>query len=73
MKVKHLIEELQKMPQEANIGTFSSDRYDFDYTPIAEIILKEDVELHPDFRGHGKRVHSDWVVLVGVHQKWRGT
>lgn len=72
MKVKQLIAKLKKMDPNATIGTFAQDRYDFDYTPIAEVILKEDVELHSDFRGRGKKVHSDWVVLVGMHQKWRG-
>ena len=72
MKVKKLIEQLQKLPPDAIIGTFSSDHYDFDYTPIGEVILKEGVELHSDFRGRGKKVFSDWVVLVGMHQKWRG-
>ena len=71
MKVKHLIKKLEKMNPEATIGTFSSDRYDFDYTPIAEVVLKEGVELHSDFRGRGKRVYADWVILIGMHQKWR--
>ena len=71
MKVKDLIKKLSKLDQNARIGTFSSEKYDFDYTPIAEIITQKSVELHPDFRGKGKKVLEDWIILVGANQIWR--
>ena len=42
MKVKHLIKELQKYPEDAIVSTFANDAYDFDYTPIAEIGKNDD-------------------------------
>lgn len=70
MKVKTLIKELQKLDPESTVGTFADSKYDFIYTPIGEIFTKNDVELHGDFRGKGKKVSNNYVVLVGVHQDW---
>lgn len=72
MKVKQLIKELQKYPENAIVSTFAGEKFDFTYTPIAEILLKENLELHPEFRGRGKKVFNDYVVLAGLHQKWKG-
>lgn len=71
MKVKQLIKELQKLDPEAKIGTFASEAFDFSLTPIAEVFEESGVELHEDFRGRGKKRFEDWIVLVGMHQKWR--
>jgi len=72
MKVKDLINELAKLDPNTKVGTFSDIRYDFTFTPIEKVILQEQVELHKDFRGKGKRRFEDWIILAAPHQKWRG-
>jgi len=70
VKVSTLIKQLQKYPQDAEIGTFSSERFDFCFTPIVEHYIEEGVETHEEFRRPGVRRWKDWVILVGQHQTW---
>ena len=72
MKVKDLIKQLSKLDQNAKVGTFADIKYEFTFTPIEEIILQEQVELHEDFRRKGKKRFEDWVILAAPNQKWRG-